>query len=194
MWRFFLLCITVVGCGLQKPALVLLKGEEFYGRRDLENIQEYRLIKNDVVVKDKNKKITIKIYKNTQNSEHKFIMPIRGEVVSKFKSKTADEVCKDGIKIISYNGSNVLASAHGKVIYVGKGVRWYGNLIVMEHEDSYITAYSYLKDIDVGIGDEVHQGQVIGSAGKSSTQDRNPQICFTMRNNGKAVDPLLHMN
>lgn len=196
MWNIvllFMLSVALVNCGLQKPAPALLKGEEFHGRRDLENMQEYHLMK-DNIIKNKSKKMTVKIHKNTQVTNYKFMMPIEGEIIAKFKSNTTDEICKDGIKIASHNGSNVVASASGKVIYVGKGLRWYGNLVIIEHKDHYTTVYSYLKNIHVTIGDEVQQDQIIGSAGKSSTQDKNLQICFTMRHNGQAVDPLLHMN
>ncbi|MGL9726264.1 MAG: peptidoglycan DD-metalloendopeptidase family protein [Wolbachia sp.] len=68
--------------------------------------------------------------------------------------------------------TNVIASAFGKVIYVGKGLRWYGNLIIVEHKDHYMIVYSYLKNIRVETSDKIKQGQVIGSASKSSTQDK----------------------
>lgn len=202
MWqivRLLILLTVLAGCGLQKPAPVFLKGEEFYGKRDLEYTREYHLIKDDVdtgrkkeekifyirrrVHKDKSSKKNVE----ADNVNCKFIMPVKGII------KSADEMCKDGIKIAAQNGTNVVASANGKVIYVGKGLRWYGNLIIIEHKDNYMTVYSYLKNIHVEIGDTVSQGQVIGSAGKSSTQDKNPQMCFTMRYNGQAVDPSLHM-
>ncbi|WP_253300082.1 murein hydrolase activator EnvC family protein [Wolbachia endosymbiont of Chironomus riparius] len=198
MWYLtllFILLSVLVSCGLQKPSAVLFRGEDFYGNRDLENTREYHLIKDGV--KEKSKKITVKIYKNTPKTEsasHKFLMPIKGKITAKFKSDISDEMCKNGIKISSDNGSDVIASASGKVIYVGKGLRWYGNLIIIEHKNNYVTVYSYLKTIQVEIGDKVRQGQVIGLAGKSSTQDKKPQICFTIRYNGQAVDPTLHMN
>lgn len=69
----------------------------------------------------------------------KFVMPVKGSATS------SDEMCKDGIKIAAQNGTNVVSSAPGKVIYVGKGLRWYGNLIIVEHKDNYMTVYSYLK-------------------------------------------------
>ncbi|WP_168464492.1 murein hydrolase activator EnvC family protein [Wolbachia endosymbiont of Ctenocephalides felis wCfeT] len=206
MWRialFLILLAVLVSCGLQKPAPVLLKGEEFYGRRDLEDTREYVLIKEDVVPSEKkeNRKITVnKVYNNSDNAKSaeinkvncKFIMPIKGAVSS---AKSSDETCKDGIKIAAQSGTNVVASAAGKVIYVGKGLRWYGNLIIVEHKDNYMTVYSYLKNINnVEIGDKVKQGQVIGSASKLSAQDKNPQMCFTIRHNGQAVDPLLHVS
>lgn len=202
MWHivsFFMLSMILVSCGLQKPAPVVLKGEEFYGKRDLEYTREYHLIKEDVdpSLKKENRKVIIsKIYKDGNNTKNveidkvncKFVMPVKGAVTS------SDEMCKDGVKIAAQNGTNVIASASGKVIYVGKGLRWYGNLIIVEHKDNYMTVYSYLKNIHAEIGDKVKQGQVIGSAGKSSTEDKNPQICFTLRHNGQAIDPLPHMN
>ncbi len=201
MWRItllFILQVTLVSCGLQKPSPVLFKGEEFYGKRDLEYTREYHLIKNDTdSTRKENRKATInRIYRDkndAQNvkineSNYKFTMPVKGTTVF------SDKTCKDGVKIVAQSGTNVVASAPGKIIYVGKGLRWYGNLIIMEHRNNYITVYSYLKNIHVKIGDKVKQGQVIGSAGKSSTQDKDPQMCFTIRRNGQAIDPSLHMN
>ncbi|CCF77916.1 membrane protein related to metalloendopeptidase [Wolbachia endosymbiont of Onchocerca ochengi] len=201
MWRItllFILQVTLVSCGLQKPSPVLFKGEEFYGKRDLEYTREYHLIKNDTdSTRKENRKTTInRIYRDkndAQNvkineSNYKFTMPVKGTTVF------SDKTCKDGVKIVAQSGTNVVASAPGKIIYVGKGLRWYGNLIIMEHKNNYITVYSYLKNIHVKIGDKVKQGQVIGSAGKSSTQDKDPQMCFTIRRNGQAIDPSLHMN
>ncbi len=201
MWRItllFILQVTLVSCGLQKPSPVLFKGEEFYGKRDLEYTREYHLIKNDTdSTRKENRKATInRIYRDkndAQNvkineSNYKFTMPVKGTTVF------SDKTCKDGVKIVAQSGTNVVASAPGKIIYVGKGLRWYGNLIIMERKNNYITVYSYLKNIHVKIGDKVKQGQVIGSAGKSSTQDKDPQMCFTIRRNGQAIDPSLHMN
>lgn len=194
MALFFILSVILVSCGLQKPAPVLLKGEEFYGKRDLEYTREYHLIKEDVdssIRKESRKDIMSRAYKQQAKADKvscKFVMPVKGTVTS------SDEACKDGIKIAAQNGTNVVASAPGKVVYVGKGLRWYGNLIIVEHKDNYMTVYSYLKNIRVETGDKVEQGQVIGSAGKSSTQDKDPQMCFTIRHNGQAVDPLAHIH
>ncbi len=202
MWHiasFLMLLAILIGCGLQKPAPVLLKGEEFYGKRELEYTREYHLTREPSVQKESRKAIINRIYKDNNNAQNveingvncKFVMPVKGTVIS---STSSDEMCKDGIKIAAQNGTNVVASAPGKVVYVGKGLRWYGNLIIVEHKDNYMTVYSYLKNIHVEIDDKVKQGQVIGSAGKSSTQDKDPQMCFTIRHNGQAVDPLMHVN
>ncbi|MDG7053086.1 MAG: M23 family metallopeptidase [Wolbachia endosymbiont of Alcedoecus sp.] len=205
MWRvasFFILSAILISCGLQKPAPVLLKGEEFYGKRDLEYTREYHLIREDVdpsIKKENRKAVVDKVHRDNNKAQNveingvscKFVMPVKGTIIS---TASSDEVCKDGVKIAAQGGTNVVASAPGKVIYVGKGLRWYGNLIIVEHKDNYVTVYSYLKNIHVEIGDKVKQGQVIGSAGKSSTQDKDPQMCFTIRHNGQAVDPLKHMN
>lgn len=188
---FFILSAIMMSCGLQKPAPVLLKGEEFYGKRDLEYTREYHLIKENVyssLRKESRKAFVDKVYNNNAQSMCKFVIPVKGAVTS------SDKICQDGIKITAQSVTKVIASAPGKVIYVGKGLRWYGNLIIVEHKDNYMTMYSYLKNIQVEIGDKVKQGQVIGSAGKSSTQDKDPQMCFTIRHNGQAVDPLVHIN
>ncbi|MDR2609330.1 MAG: M23 family metallopeptidase, partial [Rickettsiales bacterium] len=177
---FFILSAILISCGLQKPASVLLKGEEFYGKRDLEYTREYHLIREDVdssVKKENRKAVMDKVYRDNNKAQNveidgvncEFVMPVKGTVIS---TASSDEVCKDGVKIAAQGGTNVVASAPGKVIYVGKGLRWYGNLIIVEHKDNYVTVYSYLKNIHVEIGDKVKQGQVIGSAGKSSTQDK----------------------
>lgn len=172
---------------------MLLKGEEFYGKRDLEYTREYHLTKVQKVQKKSRKAIINKIYKDNNNAQNmevncKFVMPVKGSATS------SDDMCKGGIKIAAQNGTNAVASASVKVIYVRKGLRWYGNLIIVEHKDNYMSVYSYLKNIRVEIGDKVKQGQVIGSAGKLSTQDKDPQKRFAIRHNGQAVDPLMYMN
>ncbi len=175
-------CVFLTGCGSQKPAHVLLKGEEFYGKRNLESIMEYHLVKENVDGR------LVKMHNNGTTHTTGFIMPLNGEIL-----KPRGETCKDGMRIVSHNGTNVVASASGKVIYVGRGLRWYGNMVVIEHQDNCTTVYSYLKSICVKIGDNVIQGQNIGSAGKSSTQDKDPQICFAIHHNGEVVDVLSYI-
>ncbi|MDG7056471.1 MAG: M23 family metallopeptidase [Wolbachia endosymbiont of Meromenopon meropis] len=201
---FFVISSILISCGgLQKSAPVLFKGEEFYGKRDLEYASEYHLLRenSDFSIKKENQKALIdEIRQNNNKMQNfkinnvncKFMIPVnKGTLIA---AASSDEICKDGIKISAQNGTNVIASASGKVIYIGKGLRWYGNLIIVEHKDNYITVYSYLKGIYVAIGDNVKQGQVIGSAGKLSTEDKDPQMCFTIRHNGQAIDPLKYMN
>ncbi|QKX03011.1 peptidoglycan DD-metalloendopeptidase family protein [Wolbachia endosymbiont of Litomosoides sigmodontis] len=203
MWHiasFFVLSAILVSCGIQKPVLVLLKGEEFYGKRHLERTREYHLIREDIdfsMQKESRKVAISEAYNNNpqdiaiNKASYKFVMPVKGTIIS---AASSDEECKDGVKIAAQGGTNVVASAPGEVIYVGKGLRRYGNLIIVEHKDNYTTAYSYLKNIQIKIGDKVKQGQVIGSAGKSSAQDKDLQMCFTIRHNGQVVDPLMYMN
>ncbi|WFW29954.1 MAG: M23 family metallopeptidase [Wolbachia endosymbiont of Menacanthus eurysternus] len=193
-----------MGCNLQKPAPVLFKGEEFYGKRDLESIREYHLFREniDLSTKEKNRGSTNNFLNPNRNNSkmqnieineisYKFVMPIKGTIIL---TAPSDEICSDGVRIIAQKETSVISSAHGKVIYVGEGIRWYGNLIIVEHKESYITMYSYLRKIYVKIGDEVKQGQVIGSAGKLGIQDKNLQMCFTIRHSGQIVDPLKYIS
>ncbi|QXK92405.1 M23 family metallopeptidase [Neoehrlichia mikurensis] len=200
--HILILIILLSGC-TQKPAPVSLRGEEFHGRREVDDKNEYHLIKdyNDKVkdIYSQNSKIIINNLSNSNKKAQtkcKFIMPIKGNITSSFKNvHTGDNMCNEGISIQTDDISDVKTSADGKVLHIGKGLRWYGNLIIIEHDKYTITLYSYLHNIYVKVGEKVKQGQVIASIVKNNSKtSNNPVLCFSMRKNGNAVNPLSYIN
>jgi len=112
--------------------------------------------------------------------------PVNGTVIERF-----DEVRNKGIDIAGKVGDAVLASADGKVVYVGNGLRGYGNLVIVKHNDDFISAYAHNNKLLVQLNEAVKRGQKIAEMG--STDADRPKLHFEIRREGKPDDPLKHL-
>ncbi len=113
----------------------------------------------------------------------KWVWPTQGKVLNGF-----DEVKNKGIDIDGIEGAPVIAAADGRVVYVGSGLRGYGNLIILKHNNIYLTAYAHNKTLLIKEDEMVTQGQKIAEMGSSDT-DR-VKLHFEVRRQGKPVDPV----
>jgi lipoprotein NlpD len=111
--------------------------------------------------------------------------PTRGRVVSSFGS--TGELAS-GIGIAGAEGQPVVAAAGGRVVYAGSGLIGYGQLIIIKHNETYLSAYGHNRRLLVNQGEEVRQGQQIAEMGLGT--DRSPQLHFEIRRNGDPVDPI----
>lgn len=111
--------------------------------------------------------------------------PLQGRVTRAFGGS---EPVSKGISIAGDVGSEVAASAHGVVVYGGAGLRGYGNLLIVKHSESFLTAYAHNSELLVEEGDEVRQGQVIARVGRNA--DGESELYFEIRENGTPVDPI----
>ncbi len=109
--------------------------------------------------------------------------PTRGTVVRKFTGTT-----HKGIDIDGKAGDAVLATAAGTVVYAGSGIVGYGNLLIVKHNQAYLSAYGHNQRLLVGEGDWVKAGQKIAEKGNSATN--TVKLHFEIRRDGKPVDPL----
>jgi lipoprotein NlpD len=101
---------------------------------------------------------------------------------------TFDEVKNKGLDIAGKAGDPVLAAADGRVVYAGAGLRGYGNLIILKHNNTYLTAYAHNQSLLVKEDQTVRKGQKIAEMG-SSDADR-VKLHFEIRRQGKPVDPV----
>jgi lipoprotein NlpD len=115
-----------------------------------------------------------------------WIWPATGAVVAGF-----DEVKNKGVDIGGKAGDPVLAAADGRVVYVGAGLRGYGNLIILKHNNVYLTAYAHNQTLLVKEDQSVLQGQKIAEMGNSDA-DR-VKLHFEVRRQGKPVDPAKYL-
>jgi lipoprotein NlpD len=115
--------------------------------------------------------------------ELNFVWPAQGAVVSTF-----DETTNKGVSIAGKIGDAVVAAADGRVVYAGAGLRGYGNLIILKHNNTYLTAYAHNQALLVREDQAVRQGQKIAEMGSSDT-DR-VKLHFEVRRLGKPVDPI----
>jgi len=111
--------------------------------------------------------------------------PAAGRVVERFESNSK------GLAIGGKVGESVLAAAGGRVVYSGSGLRGYGQLVIIKHNDTYLSAYAHNSRILVKEGQTVTKGQKIAEIGSTDT-DR-PKLHFEIRRSGKPVDPLAHL-
>ncbi|MEG0921767.1 MAG: peptidoglycan DD-metalloendopeptidase family protein [Comamonas sp.] len=111
-----------------------------------------------------------------------FIWPASGAVVAGY-----DDARNKGVDIGGKAGDPVVAAADGRVIYAGAGLRGYGNLILVKHNNTYLTAYAHNQTLLVKDDQVVRKGQKIAEMG-SSDADR-VKLHFEVRRQGKPVDP-----
>lgn len=111
-----------------------------------------------------------------------FIWPASGALIAGF-----DEARNKGYGIAGKVGDPVMASADGKVVYSGAGLRGYGNLIILKHNNTYLTAYAHNQTLLVKEDQSVRKGQKIAEMG--STDADRVKLHFEIRKLGKPVDP-----
>ncbi len=111
-----------------------------------------------------------------------FIWPANGVLIAGF-----DEAKNKGLDIAGKAGDPVMAAADGQVVYAGSGLRGYGNLIILKHNNTFLTAYAHNQALLVKEDQKVRKGQKIAEMGKTDA-DR-VKLHFEVRRQGKPVDP-----
>lgn len=116
----------------------------------------------------------------------KLSWPAKGKVVEEF-----NEAKNKGIDIAGKMGEPIQAAADGKVVYAGNSLRGYGNLVIIKHDNTYLTAYAHNRTLVVKEGESVRKGQRIAEMGDS---DANMvKLHFEVRMNGKPVNPMQYL-
>lgn len=116
----------------------------------------------------------------------KFAWPAHGAVLAPF-----NESSNKGVNIDGKAGDPVKAAADGRVVYAGNGLRGYGNLIIIKHDATYLTAYAHNGALMVKEGDSVTKGQKIAEMGSSDAP--RVMLHFEVRQQGKPVDPMKYL-
>ncbi len=115
-----------------------------------------------------------------------WIWPAHGSLLAGF-----DEAKNKGLDIAGKPGDAVIASADGRVVYAGAGLRGYGNLIILKHNNTFLTAYAHNQTLLVKEDQAVKKGQKIAEMGNSDS-DR-VKLHFEIRRQGKPVDPAKYL-
>jgi lipoprotein NlpD len=116
-----------------------------------------------------------------------FQWPARGNLISGF-----DEAKNKGLDIGGKVGDPVLAAADGRVVYAGAGLRGYGNLIILKHNNTYLTAYAHNQTLLVKEDQVIKRGQKIAEMGNSDADQ--VKLHFEIRRQGKPVDPAKYLS
>lgn len=113
-----------------------------------------------------------------------WMWPTKGQVIKRYSSS---EHGNNGIDISGKRGQQVCAAAAGQVVYAGNALRGYGNLIIINHENEYLSAYAHNESLQVKEGQSVKRGQVIAKMG--STDAQSVRLHFEIRKKGDSVNP-----
>jgi lipoprotein NlpD len=124
----------------------------------------------------------------SQASNLRWRWPVAGQVVNAFS--LTGKVNK-GVDIRGKLGESVFAAADGIVVYAGGGLRGYGKLVIVKHNDKFLSAYGHNRAILVKEGEKVKGGQVVAEIGSSRSNQK--MLHFEIRRNGKPEDPLLYL-
>ena len=122
------------------------------------------------------------------NGKLKWVWPARGKLIRTFSK---NDNTRKGLDISNRRGSTVRAAAAGNVVYSGSGLVRYGNLIIIKHNDSFLSAYAHNRKLLVKEGQTVKAGQVIAEMGDSGSE--RVMLHFEIRYNGNPVDPLRYL-
>ncbi|GJH22716.1 peptidoglycan DD-metalloendopeptidase family protein [Caballeronia novacaledonica] len=114
------------------------------------------------------------------------VWPAQGNIIRGFDGKNSK-----GIDIANAAGTPVVAAATGNVVYAGNGLRGYGNMLIIKHDDEYLTAYAHNRVLQVKEGQTVQQGQQIAEMG--DTDSDRTMLHFEVRYMGRSTDPARYL-
>ena len=117
----------------------------------------------------------------------RFAWPLVGTILTRFGPQAGGRR-SDGVDIAAGEGADVKAAADGRVVYAGDDLSGYGNLMLVQHADGWITAYAHCASFAVNEGDRVRQGQKVGQVGKTAAGEA--KLHFQVRRGGTPTDPL----
>jgi lipoprotein NlpD len=122
------------------------------------------------------------------SSSGRWMWPTNGRIISGFSST---DPLRKGIDLAGQLGEPVVAADSGSVVYAGSGLVGYGELVIIKHNEQFLSAYGHNSKLLIKEGNEVKAGQKIAEVGSSGT-DSN-KLHFEIRKDGKPVDPLLYL-
>lgn len=125
---------------------------------------------------------------STSSGSLRWQWPARGRIIARFSSLKS---LNKGIDIKGGLGEPVVAAAPGKTVYAGDGIRGYGNLLIIKHNDRFLSAYAHNDRLLVKEGQVIKAGQKIAEIGNSGTDQS--KLHFEIRRDGKPIDPLRYL-
>ncbi len=147
--------------------------------------------KPDQYVKPKSVHISRVRTKAPKRSSSKFMRPVRGKVISNYGAKKTG-LHNDGINIAAPRGTPVKSAENGVVVYAGNALKGSGNLILVRHDNQWMSAYAHLDSMAVRKGQVIRRGSIIGKVGSTGSV-KTPQLHFEVRRATSAMNPTKYM-
>ena len=122
-----------------------------------------------------------------QQAAESFRWPAKGRIINAYGSSG-----NEGINIAVPEGTPVKAAEDGTVAYAGSDVKGYGKLVLVRHNNGYVSAYAHNGELDVRPGEKVKRGQTIAKSGATGNVT-SPQLHFEIRKGATPVDPMPHL-
>jgi lipoprotein NlpD len=141
---------------------------------------------SSVKMRDSSQKKTLNSTNDKKLLKFNCQWPLKGTIL-----KTYSQSGRKGIRIQGKMGQPVKAAASGKVVYSGNGLIGYGNLLIIKHNDTFLSAYANNSRLLVKEGQTVRKGQIIAEVGRGS--GKKPSLHFEIRKNGKPVNPIWYL-
>ena len=116
-----------------------------------------------------------------------WLWPVKGDVIQSFTGRNGN----NGLDIAGEEGSPIRAAADGIVVYAGSGLRGYGYLLIIQHNEKFLSAYAHNRVLLVNEGATVEVGQIVAEMG--STDAESTRLHFEIRRDGKPVNPLKYL-
>jgi murein DD-endopeptidase MepM/ murein hydrolase activator NlpD len=126
-----------------------------------------------------------------KRSSSRFLKPVEGKIISAYGPKEGG-LHNDGMNIRAAAGTPVKAAENGVVVYAGNELEASGNLVIIRHQDRWMTAYAHMDKVLIKRGDTVKRGQSIGTVGSTGSVD-SPQLHFEVRRGTEAINPKLYL-
>ncbi len=121
---------------------------------------------------------------DTRAAGRSWLWPTQGAITQKFSPATGNK----GINITNKAGTPIVATASGVVVYEGQGLEGYGKLVIIKHNNGYLSAYAHSAEVFVKEGEKVFAGQKIATMG--DTGANHVMLHFEIRKGGQPIDPL----
>jgi len=144
--------------------------------------------KSPSIVKPKEVEEVVAVAVVNTEPPSRWIWPAEGKLLNSFLLKQLD---RRGIDIAGKLGQPIRATAAGRVVYSGNGLVGYGNLIIIKHSETYLSAYAYCKERLVNEGAIVKAGSIIAKMGQ--LKNKSARLHFEIRKNGRPVDPMKYL-
>ncbi|MBI4357397.1 MAG: peptidoglycan DD-metalloendopeptidase family protein [Gammaproteobacteria bacterium] len=186
-----ILLLVFASCSMHSPAPLTDQTRRIESKTSAGKAASPKREKNIAIVQQKTilpKAITTKNIQQTEAREaSRWIWPVIGKVVQAFSEGKGQK----GIHIRGAENQPIHAAADGKVVYSGGGLKGYGNLIIIKHDEDHLTAYAHNRSLLVKEGDVVKQGSEIAKMGRDSGQPA--YLYFELRHKGRPKNPLEYL-